>query len=437
MPFLRKFPQPVYPLSDPHTWVGRLRVWLSTVSSDGLIAPSSRRQLILLANHSAVLSMALALWPVAVLLFLYRVRFLTVLVGQFGDLATDLDMWVKEGELGRRPKYRAVVWAYEASNSHLLDYYRPHALVVTSPLLCRLLVPLVGNPMLQYSTRHYHEAPPEPLGRLIQAEHHRNIGSSVLALSRDDNARGARALQALGMPSDAWFVCAHARSSGFKRDFAKTLRNVDIGTYSDAFRVITDNGGWVVRLGDPSMERLQPQEHVIDYAHVRERAPWLDIYLLGRCRFFLGCASGPLSVPALFGVPSGITNYIPLSGVLWYGPKDVGIPQLLLCESENRLLSFGEVLGSELGNIAHLGTLKARGISPVPNTNDEIKALAEELLDITSGYYEYSREDQILQDRFHSLFKPHHYGYGSVGRVGSAFLRKYEKLLRSANGRLD
>src|SRR5256885_8476241 len=59
-----------------------------------------------------------------------------------------------------------------------------------------------------------------------------------------------------------------------------------------AVQEITRRGGWVVRLGDPTMEPFPPTPAVIDYAHSRLKSPATDVFLCGACRFFIGVASG-------------------------------------------------------------------------------------------------------------------------------------------------
>lgn len=48
------------------------------------------------------------------------------------------------------------------------------------------------------------------------------------------------------------------------------------------------------------------------------------------------------------------------------------------------------------------------------------------------GNLEYTAEDERLQKRFNALLPYNEYGIGS--RVGSAFLRKYERLLPDTDG---
>ena len=79
-------------------------------------------------------------------------------------------------------------------------------------------------------------------------------------------------------------------------------------------------------MGDPTMKPLPPMERVIDYAHSPAKADWLDVFLCGRCRLFVGLASGLSQVAVSFGVPCVYVNWI--SNVLPpFSARDVFIPK--------------------------------------------------------------------------------------------------------------
>ena len=69
---------------------------------------------------------------------------------------------------------------------------------------------------------------------------------------------GKEQLMQLGIPKDAWFVCIHAREAVFLRLMKSYI--VIAMPYSNlipAIEEITRRGGWIVRLGDPTMVPLK------------------------------------------------------------------------------------------------------------------------------------------------------------------------------------
>src|SRR5204862_474344 len=93
-----------------------------------------------------------------------------------------------------------------------------------------------------------------------------------------------------------------------------------------------------------------------------------------------------------------------------------------------RLLTFAELLSSEIGNLRHTEFYDERGLAALENDADEVRDLALEMLARIEGTAAYSTEDETRQQRFRALFRSGHFSYGSPGRVGRDFLRKYEHL---------
>ena len=136
---------------------------------------------------------------------------------------------------------------------------------------------------------------------------------ALLTLPVDIKERGWAALESAGMRRGDWFVALHVRENRRNRSYADIhdIRNADVKAYLPAINEVTRRGGWVIRMGDPSMTPLPALPHVIDYCHRDLRADWMDIFIAAQCRFMLGSGSGPVFVPPIYGVPSVITNWWP------------------------------------------------------------------------------------------------------------------------------
>jgi len=263
----------------------------------------------------------------------------------------------------------------------------------------------------------------------IQRRYYETGGRALLSLKDIDFQRGWQKLVDFGLPPDAWFVCVHCREEGYIPGEGQTYRNADITSYIPAIEAIIERGGWVIRLGDASMKKIPKNKNVIDYAHLNDKSDWMDVFLCGACKFFLGSASGLAAVSGVFGVPSAIANQAPVSVVLPFLPFDIGIPKLLYSKRERRYLKFSEILNSPIGNFRYDSLYKDCDVCVVNNTPEVIEALAVEMLDMINGVIVYTAEDNELQERFKSLMNENHYSYGSLARVGRNFLRKYSFLL--------
>jgi len=374
----------------------------------------------------------LVLLPVTLVLHLIGYRRVTVFTDRIGHLAAEIDCFLKEKALGRLPDHYWFVLAppHRISNRALLEYWRPHIRILTSPWLCGLLSSMtwwrglmtldVSHYVLRLnSTAVYYEVCAEWGNRF-----------PLLRLSQADHEKGRNVLEAMGMPRDAWFICVQAREGGFSPvdEILHQHRNSDILRLVPAMEFIASRGGWCVRMGDPTTIPLPPLPKTIDYAHHPAKSEWLDVFLCASCRFFFGNSSGLSIVSSIFGVPCALANMIPLSN-LGYSPQDVSIPKLLRRKGESRHLSFGEIFRSPLADYRLAKLYQDAGIEVEENSAEDILALAREMCDRVEGRMVYDDTDTALQRRFHALLRPGHYGYGAASRVGAAFLRKYERLL--------
>lgn len=254
-------------------------------------------------------------------------------------------------------------------------------------------------------------------------------GPPLLALSEEDRERGRAILRRMGLPENAWFVCVHCREAGFLPNLPyHAYRDADIGHCVPAMRAIVERGGFVFRMGDPSMRPLAPQEGVIDYAHHALRSPFMDIFLSSQCRFFLGSSSGLFCVAGVFGVPVGCVNMAPLESLPFF-KGNLCIPKLLYSTREKRLLHFPEILGSSLGSTYHVEQFQQQGMEVLENEPADILDLAEELFELSSGTAQADPEAEALRGRFHALFRENHAGFKAGGRIGLRFLRKHAHLL--------
>jgi putative glycosyltransferase (TIGR04372 family) len=196
--------------------------------------------------------------------------------------------------------------------------------------------------------------------------------------------------------------------------------------YTPAIGHVIDRGGWVVRVGDRQMRPLSGRDRVVDYAHSPLTTPWMDVFLLGACRFFIGNSYSPAYVPSLFGVPCVLTNWFP-TGYRPFNSRDLYIPTLYRAFRPQRLLSFAESLAPPLGVAVNYVDAKALNLLLVPNTPDELREIVSEMIDRFDGTIRYTDEDELLQQTFDVVANDNCcIGNAAIGR---GFLRRHVDLL--------
>jgi putative glycosyltransferase (TIGR04372 family) len=223
----------------------------------------------------------------------------------------------------------------------------------------------------------------------IQKEWESQKRSPLLSVTDGEQKFIRRALSLLGLPEGVWYVCLHVREPGFHKGWNTlypSMRDANIDDYLPAIDLIVKNGGWVIRMGDPSMKPLEPIPGVIDYAHSTLKTPRADILIPLNCRFFLGTNSGYATIPAIYGIRCIFSNWLPIGLPLWPS-QDLMLPKLFWDERYMRFLTFEEIFSSGLAFIQNWADLP-KGITLHDNTPEELVALVEEALGISFNLVE-------------------------------------------------
>jgi putative glycosyltransferase (TIGR04372 family) len=257
-----------------------------------------------------------------------------------------------------------------------------------------------------------------------------------LSFTPEEEHQGLKALRELGIPDGTPFVCFHARDSAYlsavhpKPNWQyHDYRDSDIRNHVPAAEELARRGYFAIRMGAIVKEALTTTNPVvIDYA-TKGRTDFLDIFLSSKCRFSIADNTGITWVAVAFRRPVAWVNFVILRYVLAWGPNDLFIPKKLWLREEHRLLTFREILDSEIGGFTRSEQYEQLGIEVVENTSEEITALAVEMDERLKGTWQTTEEDEELQRRFWSLFKPSELPGTIVSHIGAEFLRQNRELL--------
>ena len=270
---------------------------------------------------------------------------------------------------------------------------------------------------------------------------------ALLHFTLSEKLAGKNLLQALGVPSDAPWVCIHNRDAEYlntKVAASKSSPEKSWGyhNYRDfsaksmvlAAEELTKRGYFVLRMGSVVAEKLiSTNPKIVDYASTPLRSDLGDIFLLANCAAYLGSDSGIASVPFIFCRPVIHINW-PLNQVAtltFQGPL-IFITKHLYHQATKRHLGIREVFDRKLINAGESRVYEEAGVDVIDNTPEEICDLAVELDERLKGTWHPQAQDEQLQLQFWDIFRQHcppeH--VGSVQpRIGAAFLRQHRYLL--------
>ncbi len=336
-------------------------------------------------------------------------------------------------QLLEKPKDFWVFLSGKPANYQLMAMIKRHVLVLEHPWAWRAY-----NLMLRryVAGSRFHPAIPLDLNDY-------EVWNSVppqLSFTPEEQVRGVELLKSVGIDPSAEFICFYARDEVYlktkfpERDWSyHNHRNCDIDNCIPAAEYLAGQGNFALRMGYIVEKPLRCRHpRVIDYA-THHRSDFGDIYLLAKCKFFLGSNSGLASVPLIFNRPVALTNVIDVTGPAT-GSRDLTIFKKLWFIEEKRFMTFREIFARGVYiwlNVKQYTQeeYKQAGIEPIENSADEILALAKEMNERLNGTWVGKDEDEELQARFRSLLPPGFPWIGFPGRIGAEFLRQNRQLL--------
>ena len=351
------------------------------------------------------------------------------ILGGIGPMSL-LDPYVKAMQLGIIPKMKLYLLAKEKIANHsYLKYWEKYIDTIHNPQAIESLIPIeqIFEEKLNYGIiirkkAYYIE---DAIG-FINKKWEKERKPPLLKLKEADSQKGWDILNRVGIPKTENLVTLHVREAGFwnqKENSSDAYRNADINSYMRAVDEIVRQGGFVVRMGDKSMQPLKNKPGFFDYACSPLKSEWMDIFLCASSKFFLGSNSGLCLVPFTFGVPCVLTNWLPL-GTRPRSSKDFFIPKLLYSHEKKRILTFEESMKSPLGQCFSSTRLKELNVVPIDNNEEDILDVVKEMLE---GQNPVERNNMFVL-RFNKIYKKH-FKYVSSGRIGKRFCEKYSHLL--------
>lgn len=353
-----------------------------------------------------------------------------------GHLSAELDILLKMTSLGWKPEYNYVIIApeyAEIANKALLNYWGKYCTIVSDQDFINKLLPIIKYcEAWEVSTSYYLLKNNEvrncsPAHAAVQEAWESENRKPLLELTPDDYARGWALLKEhCGICEGDWFVCMHARESGFYND-AENLnaswRNVDINDFIPAVKTITDRGGHVIRNGEKTAKQMPEIKGLFDYARSDWKSDWMELFLMSQCSFFMGSSSGPVDLSLAFGRPSVIVG-APIY-VRGYSKNDIFIPKLYFYKDKpDELIGFKESLSPAYWN---KDSLYQRGIRVRDNTPEEITEVVIEMLERISEKVTYDKVDDELQQKFNEYAPVNRMNLNS--RIGRDFINRWKHLL--------
>lgn len=352
-----------------------------------------------------------------------------------GDMALEADFLLRRLQLENTPKKRILYLGISGGkpvNQQLLKMFKRKFPIIQSRRAYAIIHSYIVQRSVFYESMVYFGA-----AKFYEFDN----TEQNLHFTESEEDEGGKLLNKMGIDRNSWFICFHSRDPVYLSDqWSKRygprdwdpqgFRDSDIKNYLEAAKYIVSLGGFAIRMGYGVAEKLPDLNNprIIDYASYH-RTDFGDIYLPAKCKFFLGSPTGLCPIPTIFNVPLACADFVRFNSIC-FREGALLIPKRIWSIKKKRLLTFREILQSDVADYSWGEHYAKAGLEMIENTAGEILDLAMEMNERLDGTFKTTEEDEVLQSRFHSLFPPHLYSYDAPIRIGAQFLRQNKELLK-------
>jgi putative glycosyltransferase (TIGR04372 family) len=242
-------------------------------------------------------------------------------------------------------------------------------------------------------------------------------------------------LKKFNLNKNSKWICVHNRDSEYLKKLNRiknfsyhNYRDFDILSYSKLVQYFLDKNYYVFRVGKTSDQYLSiKNDKYFDLPNHIYKNDIFDLYILLNCKLFIGCDSGPWTIPYLNRKFILKTNYTTI-GILEKMKHNnfVFIFKRFRDIKNRKLLSIREIFQRKLDNVFNSEIFLKEKIELIPNDEITIFEAGKELEKIESDIFTESNQEKELQQKFwdlinkYSTFKN---SYPVKARVSNYFLK--------------
>ena len=280
----------------------------------------------------------------------------------------------------------------------------------------------------------------------IQNASFRDIKLPIISYTQEEKKEAEDKLKSIGISKE--YICIFARDGAYLQQETNNstysfnnIRDMDIAAFEGAEDYLAGKGIKTIRMGK-FVNCPANLTNCVDYA-TEYHDDLLDLYLLGKCKFYAGSLSGITALAQIQGVPTVLLGVVQIGAhnSLPYRSNDIYVPKKLYSKKEKRILSFTEMWDAEIAaNDKVSRYYQEHELEFMECTQDEIREAIIEMNERIDGIYVEDEYEKELQDRYHALLNSwiekngYHYSYFWHGNISGSFVKKNAFLLEDCDG---
>lgn len=386
--------------------------------------------------------LSVLLMPLTPIFYIVGVRVLTnCRTNGIGHLAIEPAWYLAQVALRKKKRVMAPIlfpfWGGGYANHALAESLKKYFIVVTSPSLtnlCRALgvfsflahdigvAPMLLHQQNFQSRIDERNCRQARMSKDIQLYRDR-YGPLIIDLPEALIEAGEKNLSKIGIKPGEWFVCLHGGEVSTNGTFKYDLyRRQTIKDFRGVINTVKLLGGKVVRMGDGNLPPAPPDLALIDYACSKYKSDWMDLFLVHKCRYFVGCNSGLQSVAVIYGKPQIITNVIPWPMLLTFD-GDIYLPKMIVDKERGSFLTISEYIEAGL----HVWQKDLPyPYEVVPNSEEDLRDAALEMENLL--HCPVPPQENHLQRKWKNAFPPGSQCQFQKSMVSSSFIASHQDL---------
>jgi putative glycosyltransferase (TIGR04372 family) len=341
----------------------------------------------------------------------FLIRFCRIPSKRVGHLILDTDQYLNTSK--KNSDLDFFFLEKPISNSELIKLYSRHLIIIPEifllPFIILNKIKLLGNAKHIFTMSD------------IEGWTCRNRkNENFQYFNKKDNEKGESFLKNLGLNKDSKFVCLLCRDNKYNENFFQktydldymkrgdrsTFRNCNIENFRSACEYLLNRGYYIFRVGEKVLKPFViNNKNFFDYSTNGMRNEFLDIYLGGKCDFFLSSGSGIDSITEVFHRPRLYVSKTRLAYIPIYYHKQLTITKHFVRMENNSKITLSEIFDLNLPIATKNSEFEEKNIKLIENSPDEIKNAVIEMIELIRNNFNRSEERIFYENKFWSLFK--------------------------------
>jgi len=205
-------------------------------------------------------------------------------------------------------------------------------------------------------------------------------------------------------------VCIHVRDDGYlKKNIPNYIdgkvNSANIQTYKKTVSKLIKLGFTVIRVGKDHKKFLKMKNK--KYIDLHKEKIWndeLELFLISKCKFFIGTHSGGSMSPLyMFKKPILFTNFVPIGKVFSYSKKIFFIPKKI--KVKKKFLSINDMFQKKLAFLERKELFNKNKSRVIDNSPDEIFDATIDLMNSLNNKKSFYNKNKKILLEFKKVFK--------------------------------